>query len=765
MHPRKFIRHSAAGLLLCSSGLALRAQTAPATPTPPSASDEVVLLSEFNVTATDDNGYMPAESTSGSRVAIKITDLPYAVNVVTAEFLSDFNIFDLTEEGALPSSVSGLDQGGNFSIRGFGGNVTLRNGFARVGNFDRTSADRIEYIKGPAAAIYGQTAPGGLINIISKQPRFKRAQKISASYGAYETTRVDLESTGAIPLNGNSKKLAYIANASYFHREFEGKELSQLARSFYLAGIYRFTDQTNLMVNFDYSFTRNNNVQLPFQIDPSQPTTSTRRYTGVATEIADLYYSNSSNWNRRIIHTLEAVFEHRINEIFSMRAGASLYNTPRYSYSSGGLSNYNPVTRTLTRTRRPNFSFLEGDGQSAAIDLVASYNWGPTRHKTLLTVDYYKNEGDRPTFNSVSTTFGPGTVSVDAPTNIPYVPFRTDRLGIDYVVDRDSKDYAATVGNFLRHQFWAFDERFIAVAGVRYDDVTLYKKDYRLTYPVGHPRAGQPREAKLDGISNTSTMLGFNYKIVPGVTFYGSRSESFVPGQPNNLDLNVTPVVAVPNQTGLGYETGFKFDAFNNRLSATIAFYEITLENVQVREPDPNNPNISIVTFDGGQKSRGFEIDSNLRMSNKLSLLASYSYTHSRATDRGEDVDVMSRQFLRIPYHQAGATLTYQVTPALRTYVNLRHMGKAFVDATTPALSFKDSNTGLFTTNDGRRLIQSPDYTIFNLGVSYDFKTSSERLKHKINLTAKNLFDKEYFQANRYVGDRFGIYSTYSLSY
>jgi iron complex outermembrane recepter protein len=762
MHSLTLLRFSAAGLLLCSSGLALRAQTAPATPTPPAASDEVVLLSEFNVTATNDNGYMPAESTSGSRVAIKITDLPYAVNVTTAEQLSNMNILDLTEETALPSSVSGLDQGGNFSIRGFGGNVTLRNGFARVGNFDRTSADRIEYIKGPAAAIYGQTAPGGLINIISKQPRFKRAQKISASYGAYETTRVDLESTGAIPLNGDSKKLAYIANASYFHREYEGKELSQLSRSFYLAGIYRFTDQTNLMLNFDYSFTRNNNVQLPYQIDPSQPTTSTRRYTGMATEIADLYYSNSSNWNRRIIHTFEGIFEHRINEIFSMRFGASVYNTPRYSYSSGGLSNYNPVSRTLTRTRRPNFSFLEGDGQSAAIDFVASYHWGPTRHKTLLTVDYYKNEGDRPTYNSVSTTFGPGTVSVDQATNIAYVPFSTDRLGVDYVVDRDSKDYAATVGNFLRHQFWAFDERFIAVAGVRYDDVTLYKKDYRLTYPVGHPRAGQPREAKLDGISNTSTVLGFNYKIVPGVTFYGSRSESFIPGQPNSLDLAVTPVVTVPNQTGLGYETGFKLDAMDRRLSATIAFYEITLQNLQVREVDPINPGLTIVTFDGGQKSRGFEIDANWRISDKINLLATYSYTHSRATDRGVDIDVMSRQFLRIPYHQAGSTLEYKITPAIRAYVNFRYMSNAFVET---AGGFTNPTTNLVDSNDGRRLIQSPDYAIYNLGVSYDFKMSSERLKHKINLTAKNLFDKEYFQANRYVGDRFGIYSTYSLSF
>ncbi len=444
-----------------------------------------------------------------------------------------------------------------------------------------------------------------------------------------------------------------------------------------------------------------------------------------------------------------------------MRLGASMYNTPRYSYNSGGLSNYNPVTRTLSRTRRPNFNLLEGDGQSAAIDLVASYRWGPTRHKTLFTADYYKNEGDRPIFNSASTTFGPGTVSVDRPTEIAYVPFRFERVGIDYVVDRDNRDYVSSVGNFLRHQLWAFDDRFVAVAGVRYDDVTMYKKDYRLLYPAGHPRAGQFREVKIDGIDNLSPVIGFNYTVFPGVIFYGSRSQSFIPGSVTNLDISVDPVIPVPNQTGVGYETGFKLDALDRRLSATIAFYDIELQNLQVTEINLETGE-TFVTFDGGQKSQGFEIDANWRISSKLNWLATYSYTHSRATDRGVDIDSMSRQFIRIPYHQAGATLEYKITPSIRTYVNMRYMSNAFVDG---AGGLTNPNTKLVDTNDGRRVIQSPDYAVYNLGVAYDFKTTSERLRHKINLTAKNLFDKEYFQANRYVGDRFGLYSSYTLSY
>lgn len=639
--------------LLLSVGLAalVLPSAAQITAPTPAKTDEIVTLSEFSVSSGNDVGYMPAESTSGSRVAVKIKDLPYAVNVITSEFLRDFNIFDLTEESALPSSVNGLDQGGNFNVRGFGGNVTLRNGFARLGNFDSTAADRIEFIKGPAAAIYGQTAPGGIVNIITKQPRTTASQRISASYGSYDNTRTDLESTGPIPLGKGAPKLFYIADASYFHRTYEGQALSTLTRSAYFALLYKFSAKTRLTFDFDYNFTRNNNVVLPEQIDPTVPTTSTNRYVGLATGISRLLYSNPSDWNRRIIYTYEGTFEHRFNDVLSMRVGGNIYRTPRFSYSSGGLTNYNPVTRTLTRTQKPSFSFLRGDGESTALDLVASYKVGPTTNKTLFTVDYYNNQGDRPSYSAVNNV-GAATASVDALTPVPYVPFRQSTVGTDYVTTRFANDYAKALGSFLRHQIWAFDDKFIAVAGIRYDNVTLFKHDGLTLYPAGTPRAGQHvDDAKITGIDNFASVFGFNYRLTPDITFYGSRAESFVPAQPSALNLATSPVVVVPNQTGLGYETGFKVDALEHRLRATVALYEIALHHLQVTEIDPANPTNTILTFDGGQKSRGVELDANWRVTDKLIWLGTYSYTQSRATDRGVDHDLMSRQFLKIPYH------------------------------------------------------------------------------------------------------------------
>ncbi len=730
---------------------------APAAPPPPA--DDVVSLSEFTVRERADNSYLSAESTSGSRVAVKVTDLPYAVNTIPSELLKDFNVLDITEELAFASSVSGLDQGGNFNVRGFGGNIVLRNGFSRLGNFDRTAADRIEFIKGPAAAIYGQTNPGGIVNIMTKQPRSKPRQTVFLSAGSYDTTREEIEVTGPVPI-GSGSKLSYLVNASYFHRTYESPNLATRTKSAYAVLKYDFSKNTSLSVDFDYSFQHNNVIGIPFTVIPGSPV----RYTGLATELANKHYSSPTDWNEREVFNYEAFFEHRFSSVFSMRAGANAYKSPRYSYASILSTQYDPaVGQMINRTRRPNYSFLIGRGQSAAIDFVASYPVAKTTNKTLLTVDYYSNQGDRPTFQSASTTFGPTTLDVNNPVHTPYVPFNRT----DYVVSRDRWDYARTLGTFLRHQIWMLEDRLIFMGGVRYDRVHNYAHDAFSTFPSTSPRAGQlPEDARWDG-DNVSTTFGLNYKITPDIIFFASRSESFVPGGPGGLNLTQEPRVFSPNQTGLGYETGFKFDAFNHRLSMTTSFYDISLKNVQTQEVDPANPGGPLITqFEGGQDAKGFEIDMNWRVMDNLQWLFSYGWTDSRLTDRGSDLDIMSRQTQRIPFDQIGSALKYDINKAVNVYVSMRYVGWTYVDNaggirdTTPG----SPTLGFTVTHDGRRTIKSPAYAVWNVGAAYKFKTGGA-LSHTINVTAKNVFDKFYVQPNRNLGDRFNVLVSYNIEH
>jgi iron complex outermembrane receptor protein len=231
-------------LAVALAGAAAHGQTPP----PP---EDTIKLSEFSVTASDDRGYVPSETMTGSRVATKIIDLPYTVNVLTSEFFEDFGLFEFTDNLVHVGSFTGLDIGGGFNLRGFGSTYQLRDGFFRLGRYGSSNIDRMEIIKGSNAAIYGRTSPGGMVNMISKQPKSKPGQKLSLNYGDYGTQRVTLESTGPL-FQSRLGKTSYIVTASHYQRDFDQEYARNRNQEYYVALSHRFPDGSNFFISGEY---------------------------------------------------------------------------------------------------------------------------------------------------------------------------------------------------------------------------------------------------------------------------------------------------------------------------------------------------------------------------------------------------------------------------------------------------------------------------------------------------------------------------------
>lgn len=113
--------------------------------------------------------------------------------------------------------VSGFSQqnnrGGvldNFAIRGFlgtpdGGAEFYVDGFVANRGMapprDPATVERIEVLKGPAGAVFGDVDPGGRVNIVSKVPSFAPRASATALYGSFDTRRVELDATGPLTTN------------------------------------------------------------------------------------------------------------------------------------------------------------------------------------------------------------------------------------------------------------------------------------------------------------------------------------------------------------------------------------------------------------------------------------------------------------------------------------------------------------------------------------------------------------------------------------
>jgi len=158
-----------------------------------------VTLSEFTVSTTADKGYRAGNSVSATRINTPIKDLPFAINAFTSQFISDIGARDLWDVVQYAPSVTSSGRefnAGNavYTIRGFD-QSPQHNGFVGEAYVDTSSVERVEVVKGPASVLYGQVAPGGTVNYITKRAQAKPFASVNLQAGNYDFWR------GTIDLN------------------------------------------------------------------------------------------------------------------------------------------------------------------------------------------------------------------------------------------------------------------------------------------------------------------------------------------------------------------------------------------------------------------------------------------------------------------------------------------------------------------------------------------------------------------------------------
>jgi iron complex outermembrane receptor protein len=116
--------------------------------------------------------------------------------------------------------------------------------------------------------------------------------------------------------------------------------------------------------------------------------------------------------------------------------------------------------------------------------------------------------------------------------------------------------------------------------------------------------------------------VGLVYEIKPNASLYATYNKGFDPFEAStSTQIFNAPFKPVTSEL---LEAGAKANFFNNKLSASIAMYQLTLQNVAVNANDISNPNLYIQQ--GEDRSRGIETEANGNILTNLSVSASYSY-------------------------------------------------------------------------------------------------------------------------------------------
>ncbi|MEM1370198.1 MAG: TonB-dependent siderophore receptor, partial [Cyanobacteria bacterium P01_H01_bin.15] len=253
-------------------------------------------------------------------------------------------------------------------------------------------------------------------------------------------------------------------------------------------------------------------------------------------------------------------------------------------------------------------------------------------------------------------------------------------------------------GIFLQDQI-TFGEQFILVASLRYDTVSLRN----LTTPAQNRNnaAWSPR-------------IGLVYQPIETIALYANYSQSFRP----NTGTSATGETFEPEQ-GEGFEVGVKAELLGGNLLATLAYFDITKQNVLTT--DPNNLFASVAT--GEQRSQGIELDIVGQILPGWNIIANYAYTDARITE--DNTNPVGNRLFNSPRHSAGLWTTYQIQQG-----DLQGLGFGL------GFNYVGNRAG-----DLANTFEADGYFLTNAALFY------ERKDWRFGLNINNLFDANYISS------------------
>lgn len=576
----------------------------------------------------DDDYFVPATSTA-TRTDTPLRDVPQSIQVIPRQVIEDqqaVGLEDVLENAAGVTFLgNNAGRGLRFSVRGFDDPPVLRDGFLLPGFLgdaaepEVANLERVEVLRGPASVLFGQAEPGGVINLVTKQPLSNPHYNLQLQAGNGEFISPSIDLSGPLTADG---RLLYRLNALYrqengfrdydnnFERFFVGPTLTWL-----------ISDQTDLTLNLEYI---EDNEPLDSGLVPIGdriPPVPLSRVFNNPEDTAEQDYLNAG-YN----------LEHRFNEDWQLR---NQFRFTSSSYDSGVFPIpifADEATGDLIRA----FTFQESevDTYSLYTNIQGTFNTGSVEHTLLAGIDLIRWDqrglsgfdfNQQSPINIFDPVY-PNPSTFPTKDSLPIFAFLSNSIQTDQL------------GLYLQNQIDILDN-LIVVAGLRYNSVSQETTE-RLTGDVieQYDDAFIPR-------------IGIVYQPIEPISLYTNYSRSFVPN--SEIDVDGNPLGA---EEGEGFEIGIRGEIVEDRLAATLAYFDITKQNVAT--PDPTNPFASVAT--GEQRSRGVDFDITGEIMPGWNVVASYAYIDAEVTE-DNNVDLIGNRLFGAPEHSASLWTTYEI--------------------------------------------------------------------------------------------------------
>ena len=648
--------------------------------------EEAQQLQEVEIIGRRESSYKNTTSFSGTKTATAIRDIPQTINYVTKEVILDQGASTVNDVVKNVSGVSQYTTYNDFSIRGFRttgnrGSGNLLNGMrAQTSLWSASSLaniERVEVIKGPAAALFGNAAPGGLINRVTKKPLLERQHSVSVNTGSWGTLKSYGDFTG--PLN-ESKSLLYRLNLGYEttdgYRDLQGRNTLTIAPSF------SFIPNEKTRFNVDLTYYR-----LDGKVDRGQTIFGD----------GDLYsvpitrsLSATNDFLKETQMNITLGLTHKITDALSFN---STYLNSSYSedlrehnqansyyMQQGNKANTGDQSKILMQALLRQRTFRNNSFNNY---FNYNFNTGIVKHTLLVGYDYFQVEqlpgasqltagGYLLRNGKTTTTFDPArlnTYVVDANnkplTNVAVFDLNNPTGGN---VMKETNKYIFTSGNTKptlqnSHGIYLQEQLEISMVKLLLGLRKEFFRDY-LNYKQNNEETIE-QQALIPRV-------GLVITATDNINFYSTWLKGFEPQSADTQsdpDRYGGPFDPVYSEL---FETGLKTDWFNKRLSATASVFKIIQQNTlyPASPAVPGKPDYKMQI--GEEESNGFEFDLAGEIAPNWNILASYAYIDARITKTASNSEKdFDMQRPSTPRHSGNIWTKYIITEGFFKHLGL----------------------------------------------------------------------------------------------
>jgi outer membrane receptor protein involved in Fe transport len=796
-------------LLIATTALPM----APALSAQEATEETIYELSAFEVSADTTRGYLATNTLSATGFNAENFKIPLGISVATEAFLDDIAATDLSDTTYYLAGVTtgewgpGDRQGANYHIRGFQAAWQNRNGL-RVYNISGTdNVARFEVLKGPSSVFYGEAAPGGIVNYVTKRASFVPNHSVTFETNSEGRMKGTLETEGPLKVLGKDDWLAYRFMVSHEDdqtwRDFEYRN-----KLFYFGGLrIRPLEGLDIFVEFektreDYNYGRNvpmgNRDYMADWADPPQElldyilTVDRRANPDNVRDRAQLRWLDIVAWqsdNKAVYGVMppkyvdfmpEATpYGHKWN-IHGPGGGVDMdievktidiqYRALDWLHLRAAVTEWDRIMTSLESLRY----HVRGDG-SIDVEPVMGFGFGllnltrQTNLEALLSGDFWGTSHNlvlgfgqfEQEFHPLTYRFKPFSEQPEwfrgawDPYDEPYFDLR-DTLDDPNAYKssgsrgRDRNYYVSWNGQW-------FDGKLFTLAGLR-----MQQLQDTFTNPEGDPLAVGPEFEEM------SPMLGLSFEFMKGLSVFGSYSRSARPGPGAMVQgTGVTPEeMGKPGPPGIGegYDFGFKANIRDNFISGSLNFFRVISSNeTKVRDnertdADPRNldedTNNNVVWSRpaGERTSEGVELEFVFTPSENYQLLFNYTWlATAEITDDPTNPELNGARMGIAPEHTFGFWNKYEFTEGMLEGFSMglgaKYMGSYSAQGPTSPNQY-----------------EMDAFLIFDMMLRYGF----DWREHQIDLTLniQNLLDEDYYvRPAAHPGDPIRASLTVKLTY